>query len=148
MRSIEIPQPEDRNWKYRLFEILPAALTYTILLLPILLGRYAPRWAAYFVIGYLLLWFIRALGLDVRSIQGWRMLNQHKKLPWNQLNQDLEKLQPKTPGAPKWHERNLRRVEAYIPEHRRIKPSQVYHAVIIAFWNESRDVLEPTVQSV
>ncbi|MBI2007814.1 hypothetical protein HYS85_01065 [Candidatus Saccharibacteria bacterium] len=29
-----------------------------------------------------------------------------------------------------------------------IKPGEVYHAVIIAFWNESRDVLEPTVQSV
>jgi hypothetical protein len=32
MRSIEIPQPEDRDFKYRLFEILPAALTYMILL--------------------------------------------------------------------------------------------------------------------
>lgn len=147
MRSIEIPQPEDRDFKYRLFEILPAVLTYIILLLPIILGKLSPKVAAYFIVAYLLLWFIRAIGIDIRSIQGWRMLNEHKKLPWPMLNKDLENLSVSTPRPPKWHAENLRRVEKYIGAER-IKPSQVYHAVIIAFWNESRDVLEPTVQSV
>jgi cellulose synthase/poly-beta-1,6-N-acetylglucosamine synthase-like glycosyltransferase len=32
--------------------------------------------------------------------------------------------------------------------HTRIKPSEVYHAIIVAFYNESRDVLEPTIKSV
>jgi hypothetical protein len=147
MRSIEIPQTEDRNWRYRLFEILPAVLTYGILLLPVILGKYSPKLAAYFIIAYLLIWFIRAIGLDIRSIQGWRVLNEHKKLPWDQLNQDLEKLEVNTPKPPKWHGRNLTRVEKYIGVNR-IKPSQVYHAVVIAFYNESQSVVEPTVQSV
>lgn len=148
MRSIEIPQPEDRDWRYRAFEILPAALTYTILLLPVLLGKFAPKAAAYFVVAYLLVWFVRAIGLDIRSIQGWNAMNQHKKLPWKKLNHDLDVLKPKTPKAPKWHARNIRRVENYIPSHRRIKPSQVYHAVIIAIYNETQDVVEPTFLSV
>jgi hypothetical protein len=147
MRSIEIPQPADRDFKYRLFEILPGALTWTILSLPIVLGILNAKVAAYFVIGYLLLWFARAIGIDIRSLQGWRTMNKHKKLPWKKLNHDLETLTPKTPDAPRWHVRNLRRVEKNIP-HTRIKPSEVYHAVIIAYYNESRDVLEPTVQSV
>jgi len=147
MRSIEIPQPEDRDFKYRLFEILPAALTYLILLLPVILGKLSPKLAAYFIVGYLVLWFIRAIGLDIRSVQGWKTLNEHKKLPWAKLNKDLERLSVATPDPPKWHARNLARVEKYIGAER-IKPSEVYHAVIIAFWNESRDVLEPTVQSV
>lgn len=147
MRSIEIPQPEDRDFKYRLFEILPAALTYLILLLPVILGKLSPKLAAYFIVGYLVLWFIRAIGLDIRSVQGWKTLNEHKKLPWAKLNKDLEKLSVSTPDPPKWHARNLARVEKYIGVER-IKPSEIYHAVIIAFWNESRDVLEPTVQSV
>ncbi len=147
MRSIEIPQPEDRDFKYRLFEILPATLTYLILLLPVILGKLSPKLAAYFIVGYLVLWFIRAIGLDIRSVQGWKTLNEHKKLPWAKLNKDLEKLSVSTPDPPKWHARNLARVEKYIGAER-IKPSDVYHAVIIAFWNESRDVLEPTVQSV
>jgi cellulose synthase/poly-beta-1,6-N-acetylglucosamine synthase-like glycosyltransferase len=148
MRSIEIPQPEDRDWRYRLFEILPAVLTYTILSIPVVLGKFSPKLSAYFIVAYLLVWFVRAVGLDIRSIQGWRTLNKHKKLPWGKLNQDLELLQPKTPKVPKWHARNISRVEKYMPEHQRIKPSQVYHAVIVAFYNETRDVVEPTIQSV
>ncbi|HEX5448381.1 MAG TPA: hypothetical protein VFW90_04265 [Candidatus Saccharimonadales bacterium] len=148
MRSIEIPQPEDRDWRYRVFEILPAFLTYSLFLLPIILGKFAPNWAAYFVVAYLLIWFVRAIGIDIRSIQGWRVINQHKKLPWRELNSDLENLRPNTPKAPKWHARNITRVKKHIPETQRIRPSQVYHAVFIAFYNEPRDVVEPTIQSV
>ena len=147
MRSIEIPQPEDRDFKYRLFEILPGALTWTILSLPIILGILSAKLAAYFVIAYLLLWFARAIGIDIRALQGWRTMNKHKNLPWKKLNNDLENLAVKTPDAPRWHVRNLRRVENNIA-HTRIKPSEVYHAIIIAFWDESRDVVEPTVKSV
>jgi hypothetical protein len=147
MRSIEIPQPEDRDWRYRLFEILPGFLTYVILALPVVLAYLSPKIAAYFVVAYLLLWFIRAIGIDIRSVQGWKALNEHKKLPWDELNKDLETLTINTPHPPKWHARNLDRVEQYIGKDR-IKPSELYHAVIIAFYNETRDVVEPTVQSV
>jgi hypothetical protein len=147
MRSIEIPQPEDRSWRYRLFEILPFVLTLAILSLPVILGKVAPKFTAYLLVAYLLLWFVRAVGLDLRSIQGWRTIKEHKKLPWRDMLVDLENLEPSTKKAPKWHARNLARVGRNIP-HTRIKPSEVYHAVIIAFWNESRDILEPTVQSV
>jgi hypothetical protein len=147
MRSIEIPQPEDRDWKYRLFEILPAVLTYLVLLSPLLLGMFSPKLAAYFVVAYLLIWFFRSIGLDIRSLQGWKQLNEHKNLPWKKLNADLEKLQATVPHAPGWHARNLRRVEKYIGVNR-VKPSELYHAVVIAFYNETRDVVEPTIQSV
>lgn len=148
MRSIEIPQPDERDWRYRAFEILPGVLTWTILSLPVVLSIINPILAAYFILAYLLLWFARAMGLNIRSLQGWRNMNQHQRAPWDKLNADLEILEPHTSGAPKWHARNLERVRQYIPEQLRIKPSEVYHAVIIAFWNESRDVLEPTVKSV
>jgi hypothetical protein len=148
MRSIEIPQPEDRDWRYRTFEILPGALTWIILALPIVLGFISAPAAAYFIIAYLLLWFTRTIGLISRSLMGWKQVKQHKKMPWKDLNRDLDILQPKTRNAPSWHNRNLERVRQYIPEHSRIKPSEVIHAVFIAFWNESREVLEPTVKSV
>ncbi|HLG91037.1 MAG TPA: glycosyltransferase family 2 protein [Candidatus Saccharimonadales bacterium] len=147
MRSIEIPQPDERDWKYRLFEILPGALTWTILALPAILGIISPKAAAYFIIAYLLVWFARAIGLNVRSIQGYRLIEKHKKLPWKDLNKDLEVLEPRSKEAPGWHVRNLDRVREHIL-HSRIRPSQVYHAIIIAAYNESRDTLEPTIQSV
>lgn len=147
MRSIEIPQPNERGWRYRLFEILPGALTWTILSLPVALAIISPKVAAYFIIAYLLIWFARAVGLNVRSLQGYRLIEQHKKLPWKKLNQDLEVLEPRFNEAPAWHARNLDRVRERIL-HTRVKPSEVYHAIIIAAYNESRDILEPTIQSV
>jgi hypothetical protein len=147
MRSIEIPQPEDRDWRYRAFEILPGALTWLILFLPVILSWISSKLAAYFIIAYLILWFIRAIGLDLRSLQGWSLLNQHKNIAWEKLNEDLEILEPNFKDAPKWHARNLDRVKKYIG-HKRIKPSEVIHAIVIATYNESRDVLEPTIQSV
>jgi hypothetical protein len=147
MRSIEIPQPDERDWRYRALEILPGALTWTILALPIILSLINPRLAAYFVITFLLVWFVRALAIAARSIQGWNRLADYQKLPWQKLNDDLESLQVRTKDAPRWHRRNLARVEKYIIRDR-IKPSQVYHAVIIPFWNESRDILEPTLKAI
>lgn len=147
MRSIEIPQPSERDWRYRCFEILPGALTWTILSLPVIIGLISPKWAAYFIIAYLLLWFVRDIGINLRSLQGWKIVNEHKNAPWQQLNQDLEALRPGL-NTPKWHLRNVKRVEEYIPDSHRIRPSEVLHAVFIAFYNESRDVVEPTVQAV
>lgn len=146
MRSIEIPQPEDRDWRYRVLEILPGALTWTILSLPIILSLISPKLAAYFVIIFLLVWFVRALAIAARSIQGWNRMAQHQNLAWQKLNDDLEILQANTKSSPKWHARNLARVEKYIA-HNRIKPSEVYHGVFVAIWNEL-DVIEATIQAI
>src|SRR5581483_5882420 len=148
MRYIEIPQPEERDWRYRALEIFPGFLTWFILALPVILSLINIKLAAYFIMAYLLLWFVRAVGLNTRSLQGWRTMSQHQKTNWNELNHDLEILEPTSKNAPKWHARNVERVRHYIPEQVRIRPSEVYHAVIICFWNESWDVLEPTIQSV
>ncbi len=147
MRSIEIPQPQDRDWKYRSLEILPLALTVFVLATPVVLAFISPDMAAYFIFAYLLLWFCRAIALDFRMIQGWRMMAQHKKAKWPKLIIDLEDLQVRI-KKPSWHQRNVQRVADYMDTPDRILPSQVYHAVLVAFYNESRDVLEPTVQSV
>ena len=147
MRSIEIPQPEDRNHTYRFFEILPGALTWIILISPVALSILSPKVAAYFIIAYLLLWFVRAIGLDVRSFQGWRLMNKHRNMPWQRLLQDLATLEPTYKKAPKWHARNLKRVKEYMDDSR-IKPDELYHAVFIAFVNEPKEIVESTVQSV
>lgn len=146
MRSIEIPQPDERDWRYRALEILPGALTWTILSLPIILSLINAKLAAYFVITFLMIWFVRALAIAARSIQGWNRMSQHQNLAWQKLNDDLEILKVNTKNAPKWHARNLARVEKYIAG-RRIKPSEVYHGVFVAIWNEL-DVIEATIQAI
>lgn len=148
MRSIEIPHPNERDWRYRIWEIIPGVLTWTVLSLPAILGFISPRLAAYFIVAYLLMWFSRAIALNIRSLQGWRMMNHHRNMPWEKLNQELEELDMGREHFPRWHQKNLERVYNHIPQPSQIKPSEIYHAVIVAFYNETKDVLEPTIKSV
>lgn len=146
MRSIEIPQPEDRDWRYRIFEILPLFISLLVLSAPLTLAFFSPTLVAYFVIGYLIIWFSYILGVNFRTLAGWKLMNQHKKLPWSELNKDLESLEV-TIDNPKWHAVNLARVKTNIGA-KRIKPSEIIQAVIIAFYNEPKEIVEATVKSV
>lgn len=143
--EIEIPMPEDRGPSYRFFEILPGAISWTILLLPFVLGIFSVRWAAYLMIGYLLMWFIKAIALNIRVLQGYRIMRQHEKVKWQNLIDDVVSGKNNAINAPKWHAQNLARI-AKSPSG--IIPRDVIHAVIIATYNETRETLEPTVQAV
>jgi cellulose synthase/poly-beta-1,6-N-acetylglucosamine synthase-like glycosyltransferase len=147
MKDIEIPFPEDRDWRYRFWEIFPGAVSWTILLMPALLSIFNPTLFAIYIIAFLLIWFIKAVGLNIRSLQGYKMMTEQGKLDWGILLEDMEAGQLVHPGSklPKWHMRNIDR----IPERPLcMAPSEVIHALVIATYNESREILEPTIQSV
>jgi len=147
MKRIEIPYARDRGWRYRLMEMLPGVLSWSILLLPFVLSQVSPTLTIFFIIVYMLLWFAKAVGLNIRVLQGWRTMQYHQKLNWSELLDELENGEVADPHAkrPKWHYSNLLRLQVQSAP---VKPSELYHAIIIATWNESREVLEPTIQAV
>lgn len=147
MKNIEIPYKEDRGFRYRLFEILPGAISWTILAMPFILSFVSPGIAAFVIIAYLLLWFVKAVGLNVRSLQGFNLLQKQQKLDWETMLQELEAGEVADPQAkrPKWHYENLLRLQVKAA---RVQPSEITHVLMIAAYNEGRDVLEPTVQAV
>lgn len=147
-KDIEIPLPGERSKRYRLFEILPGVLTWIIITSPAWLGFLNVRLAAGLMLAFLMLWFVRAVSLNIRGVQAWRMLEKHKKIDWQELLHDVA-LEKQGGVArhhkPDWHPRNLRRI-ADNPNG--INPDDIVHAVIIATYNETREVLEPTIQAV
>lgn len=147
MKNIEIPQGSERARRYRLFEMFPGLLSWSTLLFPVVLSFFNPRLTVFLIIAFLLLWFTKALGLNVRAVQGWRTLEKHQKLPWSQMLAELASGKPGQPDRhiPTWHYENIRRLqETPTP----IEADDIVHAVIIAAYNESREVLEPTIKSV
>ena len=96
---------------------------------------------------YLLIFFVRSIGYSIRAIAGYRTMKQHMALDWIELAKDLEvgKIGKSAITRPAWHAANMKRLES---QEVVTKPSQVIHAVIIATVNESREVLEPTIQSI
>jgi cellulose synthase/poly-beta-1,6-N-acetylglucosamine synthase-like glycosyltransferase len=145
--DLEIPFEKDRHGHYRFFEILPGALSWTLLFTPLILSYLNVTLAVFFILFYLLIFFVRSLAYSARAIAGYRLMKQHMKLDWNGLAADIEagKVTGATINRPNWHRSNLKRLSSRLYD---IKPSELTHAVIIATVNESREVLEPTIQAI
>ncbi len=142
VQDIEIPYEKDRSRRYRFFEILPGVLTWSIFILPFVLAFVAPHVLIFIFITYILLWFVKSVGMLVRNFQGLKRMEEFKKLDWRAMTEDLQSgVVSENRVAPKWHGENLRFVKT-------MKPDDVYHAIVIAAYNETKEVLEPTIQSV
>ncbi len=143
--QIEIPLVQDRRRGYRFFEILPGVMSWSILVLPFVLSFISVRTVAYLMVGYLLMWFIKALALNVRVLQGYRTLKEHQAIHWQALIDDVVVGQATHQDAPAWHARNLERLRGRPSD---IRSRDVVHAIIVATYNEAREVIEPTIKAV
>lgn len=147
VQDIEIPLVSERGKLYRFFEILPGAITWTILISPFILSLINPTIVVLLIIAYLLLWFVKSIGLNIRAIQGFKIMELHKNLDWGELQKEIEvgKIGNTDIRRPAWHFSNLERLKDQPSPY---KPSELIQVAMIATWNESREVLEPTIQSI
>ncbi len=147
MKTIEIPYEKDRHGWYRFFEILPGSLTYLLLLTPAILSLINVTFAALFILIYILIYFARAIAFDIRILAGYRLMRAYAKLDWLALLAEVQsgEISDKKIDRPKWHLDNLKRL-AIQPSV--VKPNDQIHAVIVALYKESREILEPTIQAL
>jgi cellulose synthase/poly-beta-1,6-N-acetylglucosamine synthase-like glycosyltransferase len=147
MKSIEIPYEKDRHGWYRFFEILPGVLSWSLLVLPLALSILNVTFAAFFILFYILIYFTRSIAVDIRALGGYKTMREHGKIDWNELIAEVEAGEVADPQAkrPKWHYDNLLRMSVQPPA---VRPAEIIHAVIIATYNEAREVIEPTIQSI
>lgn len=145
MKNIEIPLHTEKTRSYRWLERLPAILSWSLLALPFILSLISPTLAAFFILAYGLLWFCRGVGLNVRVVQGYNTMKLHEKLPWRKMVDDIETGTVSVKKVPRWHPSNIERLEVMPGA---VKPSQTIHAVMVAIYNESREVVAPTIESV
>jgi hypothetical protein len=155
MTDIEIPVGK-RTAKYRFFEILPGLFTYLFIALPVILSIINPLWAAIFIVGYIIMFFIKAIGMAYRTIQGYNFLERARRLDWRRRLDDLENPEntlqefQKAKRGREWmtlqHIDNLQRMVNNRSDY--LKSGQTYNAVIIATYNESREVLTPTLEAL
>jgi len=152
----------DSHWFQRILEVFPGSLSWTFLAMPIILSFIKPVWVAYFIIAFDLFWLIKSFRLAINLIRGYNRLHQAQAVDWTaelaslrnipkrilELQQQYKSL-PRTSTKRTYVEqqlaqwRDLNERQATI-----LDPSQVYNAVIIATYNESIDILEPSVRSL
>ena len=145
MKNIEIPLQSEKTKSYRWLERLPAILSWSLLALPFVLSQISPWLTVFFIVFYILMWFSRTIVLNIRVLQGYHTMKSHEKQPWNDLIEDIKKGEVTVVNAPKWHIKNIERLKKYPAK---VNPGEEIHVMMIASYNESLEILEPTIQSV
>lgn len=154
MPDFEIPLGK-RTKQYRFFEMLPAILSYGAFALLIVLSLISPLLAAIYLLLVIIGLLVRAVGIAYHTIMGHRRLVKAQRVHWASRLAELEN--PKE----SYEKREGQRAEGYgmlqHVENLRLmsadpaifpKPSELYNLVIIAAYNESYEVIEPTVRSL
>ncbi len=142
----EIPFETDRHGWYRFFEILPGALSYFMLTVPLLLSLINVTLAAVFILVYLLVNFVRGVAGAVRSLHAYQVMKHHQKLPWRDMVHELEAGHINALAKrPKWHHNVVRRS---LERPLLMPPSQVVHAIIMATVKETEDILRPSIEAI
>lgn len=152
--DLEIPLGK-RTPMYRLFEMVPAVITYGAFVLLVVLSLVSPLLAAIYLLIILSSVLVRAVRVAFHVILGYRRLGLAQKVDWAARLADLDdavgsydhlysqSLEQFGMGT---HLENLRLIQA--DQEAFPKPSELYNMVIVAAYNEGHDVLEPTLRSL
>lgn len=152
-KVVEIPVGK-RTPLYRFFELLPGILSYGMIALLFVLSAVNPVLGSCYILLIVIVNLVKAVGIAFRMVQGYKNIKSCSKVNWRKRLDELENAQEsydKLAGTKsnlyeyEQHLRNLCMVAAaedgYFP-----KPSEIYHGIIVSMYNESLDVLVPTME--
>jgi hypothetical protein len=138
----------DKHWFIRGLEILPGSITWLTLLLPVVLSLVLPVWVAYFIIAYDLYWMVKSFRLSANLLRGYRRLHAAESVDWNGRLSELADLSKAIASKNHSGEELERLKELQARQADFMAPQEVYHAVVLATYNESMDILHPSVTSL
>lgn len=155
MTNLELPLGK-RTKPYRFFEILPGLLSYIMIILLFVFSLISPVAGAIYLLVIIISTLVKAIGIAFRTIQGDRILKRSMRVDWAKRLSDLENAHDaydRLAGSDnesygfQQHLQNLRMIAVAEPGYYP-KPSEIHHAVIVTMYNESLDVLTPTIESI
>ena len=153
-KDLEIPQGK-RTKLYRFFEILPGALSYFLVILLFVLSWIHPVLGAIYLLILIAATLVKAIGVAVRTVQGYKTMKRAEAVDWRARLKDLERPHE---NYEKLHGRrteeydfaqhllNLKAMAAGVDEYP--DPRELYHAVIMVAYNEGLATLVPSVEAV
>ena len=153
-QNLEIPQGK-RTKFYRFLEIVPGAISYGAIILLFVISFIDPVWGAIYLFILISSTLVKAVGVAYRTVQGYNIIKRAERVNWHERLKDLEnphdayeRLRDDNNKSYHFDEHldNLKMITAMEKEYP--KPSQVYHVVIMTAYNETSDVLAPSIEAV
>lgn len=155
MTDLEIPLGK-RTKVYRFFEILPGLLSYGAIILLVVLSLINPFIAAVYLLMVIITTVVKAVGIAYHTITGRTSMESAQKVDWHDRLVQLEDVKHALDTQDKSLQTDEFQYKQHITNLEDIasspdtypKPSDIYNVVIIAAYNESFEVLNPTIQSL
>ncbi len=155
------PEHPYQDWKQRVLEIVVGSMSWVFFIVLILLSYFSVLWAAYILIAYILLWLAKIVGYSYRQVRGFQHLKLTEKIDWQarledlhdptaavqKLDDDIQDAQNRTQRSALQYYRKLL-IRAKENQTDVLNPDDIYHAVVIAMYNEDPEILESTLQSI
>lgn len=113
--------------RYRMLEILPGALAWLSLIGVVVLALWTPAAAALFIIAFDLYWLTKTIYLSVHMNASFRLMRANQKRDWSD---------------------EVRHVRAHAPELNDIGAQNLYHMVILPFYQEPHRIVQEAVASL
>lgn len=105
---------------YRMFEIFPGFLSWSVIIAPFVLSIFAPRAVAYFILIYVCYWVVQAFWYVRNSLRGYVAMQKWIRTDWS------DKLNSEFPS----------------------ESEEYYYATLMPFAKETERVLVPTIESI
>ncbi len=116
-KAKDIPVLKERRW-YRLFEILPGAISLGTLIGSFILSWLKPAWIAIFMIFFCFFYFFKIFFLSIHQISGYFQIKKSLKTDWFSKLQKLSR----------WKE--------------------IYHLIILPTYKEGSEVVEDSLNAL
>lgn len=147
--NLEIPLA-NKGLGYLMLEKLPGALSWLMLLLAFILSATNALAGAIYVLVFIIVIFIKGLVSFYNSWRGYTMMAKCEVIDWHQRLTDLEEGFAYHQDESEYgHSKHLQNIRYYQDsENNTPKVKDIYHVVIIAVYNETRQVLDPTIKSL
>lgn len=153
--DLEIPIGK-RTAGYRFLEILPGALSYTMIILLFVLSWINPMWGAIYILLIAAITLVRAIIVAYRTVQGYKTMKRAQRVDWAERLKDLahphesfQALHGKKSLSYGFleHVDNLKKM-AVAPPNTYPEPEKIYNAVLMMAYNEGLETLIPSVEAV
>lgn len=125
-KASDLKNPRE-HFVYRLFEIMPVFLSFTVLAAAISCSYYYPILMSLFIICFVVFWLFRTVYFAYYLFTGYRKMEQHKNMNWVEKLNGLPVFDYKIP-VKSWHE--------------------VYHLIILPMYKEPTEIVREAIKSI
>lgn len=146
---------------WRVLEVIPGALTWTGIFLPIIFSAFFPTVAASLIIIYTITWLFRSVKLSINLYRSFNLVKEALKTDWEKfiilldhpekIDYEIKKIQERNPkkekSAIQFYSQLKAKIDLLKQKQEYKKSKEIIHAIIFVTYKESYQIVRESIKS-